>query len=149
MNGFPSGSVNKESTCKAGDLGSVPGLGRCPGGGKWQPTPVFLPGESHGQRSLEGYSPWGCKESDMTEGLSIAQRMNDWTNKLEKNLCWLKVKRINISWAFLPQATLGDVVLKTWILFFSPTLQLTTCLSRSIRFCCSNKHSQIFTDLAQ
>ena len=34
---------------------------------KWQPTPVFLPGESNGQRSLMGYSPWGCKESDMTE----------------------------------------------------------------------------------
>ena len=33
----------------------------------WQPTPVFLPGKSHGQRSLAGYSPWGCKESDMTE----------------------------------------------------------------------------------
>ena len=32
----------------------------------WQPTPVFLPGESHGQRSLVGYSPWGCKELDMT-----------------------------------------------------------------------------------
>ena len=34
---------------------------------KWQPTPVFLPGESHGQRSLSGYSPWGHKESDTTE----------------------------------------------------------------------------------
>ena len=34
---------------------------------KWQPTQVFLPGKSHGQRSLEGYSPWGHKESDMTE----------------------------------------------------------------------------------
>ena len=33
----------------------------------WLPTPVFLPGESHGQRSLVGYSPWGHKESDMTE----------------------------------------------------------------------------------
>ena len=33
----------------------------------WQPTAVFLPGESHGQRSLAGYSPWDCKESDMTE----------------------------------------------------------------------------------
>ena len=33
---------------------------------KWQPTPVFLPGESHGQMSLAGYSPWGGKESDMT-----------------------------------------------------------------------------------
>ena len=34
---------------------------------KWQPTPVFLPGESHGRRSLVGCSPWGCKESDTTE----------------------------------------------------------------------------------
>ena len=34
---------------------------------KWQPTPVFLPGKSHGQRSLVGYSPWGCKELDRTE----------------------------------------------------------------------------------
>jgi len=34
---------------------------------EWLPTPVFVPGEFHGLRSLEGYSPWGCKESDMTE----------------------------------------------------------------------------------
>ena len=33
---------------------------------KWQPTPVFLPGKSHGQRSLGAYGPWGCKELDMT-----------------------------------------------------------------------------------
>ena len=37
---------------------------------EWQPTPIFLPGKSHGQRSLAGYSPWGCKELDMTEQLS-------------------------------------------------------------------------------
>ena len=37
---------------------------------KWQPTPVFLPGKSHGQWSLGGYSPWGCKESDRTERLA-------------------------------------------------------------------------------
>ena len=37
---------------------------------KWQPTPVFLSGESHGQRSLVGYSPWGCKELDTTERLT-------------------------------------------------------------------------------
>ena len=37
----------------------------------WQPTPVLLPEESHGQRSLAGYSPWGCKESDMTDRLSM------------------------------------------------------------------------------
>ena len=40
---------------------------------KWQPTPVFLPGESHGQRSLVGYSPWGCKELDTTKWLSLFQ----------------------------------------------------------------------------
>ena len=49
------------------DVYSVPGLGRSPGGGKWQPTPVYLLGESHGQRSLVGCSPWGRKESNMTE----------------------------------------------------------------------------------
>ena len=37
---------------------------------KWQPTPAFLPGESHGQRSLAGYGPWGRKELDMTEQLT-------------------------------------------------------------------------------
>ena len=52
--------LNKESACNAGDLGSIPGLGRSPGEGNG-PTPVFLPGESHGQRSLEGYSPWDHK----------------------------------------------------------------------------------------
>ena len=39
---------------------------------KWQLTPVFLPGKSHGRRSLTGYSPWGCKESDTTEPLHFS-----------------------------------------------------------------------------
>ena len=55
----------------AGDLGSVLGSGRSPGKGKWQPTPEFLPRKFHGQRSPVGYSPWGCKESDTTDQLSI------------------------------------------------------------------------------
>ena len=59
--------MGKESACNAGDLGSILGLERSPGEGKWQPMPVSLPGKSHGQRSLVGYSPWGCKESGMTE----------------------------------------------------------------------------------
>ena len=63
--GFPGGSDDKESACNVGDTGPIPGLGRSPGGG--QLTPVFLPGESGGQRSLAGYSPWGCKELEMTE----------------------------------------------------------------------------------
>ena len=55
---FLSGSNDKESACNAGDLGSIPELGRSPGQGNGQPTLVFLPGESHGQKSLAGYSPW-------------------------------------------------------------------------------------------
>ena len=50
-----------------GDVGSMPGSGRFPWRRKWQPTPAFLPEESHGQRSLVGYSPWGLKGSDTTE----------------------------------------------------------------------------------
>ena len=52
--------VAKNPPANAGDIkdvGSVPGSGRSPGGGTLQPTPVFLPRESHGQRSLVGYSP--------------------------------------------------------------------------------------------
>ena len=62
--GFPGGSDDKESVCNAGDLGSIPGSGR-PWRRKWQPTAVFLSGRSLGHRSLVGYSPWGCKESDV------------------------------------------------------------------------------------
>ena len=68
--GFPDGSDGKESTCDVGDLGSIPGLGRFSWRREWQPTPVFLPGEFHWQRSLVDYSPWGHKESDTTEWLN-------------------------------------------------------------------------------
>ena len=61
--GFPGGSAGKESTCNAGDLGLIPGLGRSPGEEKGYP-PQYS-GEFHGL-----YSPWGYKESDRTEGLS-------------------------------------------------------------------------------
>ena len=47
-------------------------VGKIPWRREWLPTPVFLPEESHGQRSLVGCSPWGCKESDMTERLTLA-----------------------------------------------------------------------------
>ena len=58
--GFPGGSDSKEFTCNVGDLGSIPGLERSPGEGTL-PTPVVLPGEFHGQRSLAGHSPWCCR----------------------------------------------------------------------------------------
>ena len=70
--GFPSGLAGKESARNAGDTGDsglLPGLGRFPWRWKWQATLVFLPGETHGQRSLAAIVPWGHKESDTTEGL--------------------------------------------------------------------------------
>ena len=53
-----------------------PWVRKIPWGRKWQPTPVFLPGRFHEQRILVGYSPWGSKESDMTEQLSM-QKYSD------------------------------------------------------------------------
>ena len=63
--GFPCGSAGKESTCNAGDLGPIPGLGRPPGEGKGYPL-QFWPGEFHGL-----YNLWGRQELDTTEGLSL------------------------------------------------------------------------------
>ena len=60
----------KNPSASVGDEGSTPGSGSFSGRRKWQPTPVFLPGKSHGQRGLEGYSPWVPKESGMTEQLN-------------------------------------------------------------------------------
>ena len=78
--GFPGGSDGKASACSAGDPGSIPGLGRSPGEGNGNPLPVFLPGESHGWRSLVGYSPRGRKESDTTEWTSLHFTSLDYTN---------------------------------------------------------------------
>ena len=63
---FPGGSDGKASACNVGDPGSIPGLGRSPGGGNGQPLTVFWPGEFHGL-----CSPWGSKDSDKTEQLSL------------------------------------------------------------------------------
>ena len=69
---FPGGSDSKESACNAGDLDLIPGLGRSPGEGNSFPSPVFLSGEFHGQRSLAGSSPWGCNKSERAEWLSFS-----------------------------------------------------------------------------
>ena len=65
--GFPCGLAGKESACNGGDLGLIPGLGRFPWRRERLPTLFFWPGEFHGL-----YSPWGCKESDTTEQLSLS-----------------------------------------------------------------------------
>ena len=66
---FPWGSQGKESACSAGDPKFDPLARKTPWRGEWLPTAVFLPGESHGRRSLAGYSPRGHKDSDTAEAL--------------------------------------------------------------------------------
>ena len=70
MQGLLGGSDGKESAYSEGDLGSMPGLGRCPGGGYGNPLQYYRLENTHGQRSLAGCSSWGRRESDMTEQLS-------------------------------------------------------------------------------
>ena len=69
--GFPGGGSGKEPTCQCRRhkkwCGFDPWMGKIPWRRAWQPTPVFLPGESHGQRRLAGYSPGGHRELDTTE----------------------------------------------------------------------------------
>ena len=71
VQGFPGGSDGKESACSEGDLGLIPGCGKIPWRRETLPTPVFWPGKFHGL-----YSPWGHKESDMTERLSLSLFIN-------------------------------------------------------------------------
>ena len=71
--GFPRWCGGKEFACQCRNCKrcrSDPWARKSSWSRKWQPTPIFLPGKFHGQRSLVGYSPWGCKELDMTERLS-------------------------------------------------------------------------------
>ena len=80
--GFSGSSDGKESACTSGDPGSIPRSGRFPWRRKWQLTPVFLPGKFHGQRSLEGCSPGGCKS--VGNNLATKQqpgRKSLWTRK--------------------------------------------------------------------
>ena len=86
----PDDSVVKNLPAFAGDASSIPGLGKIPWRRKRQPTPVFLPGKFHGQRSLAGYSPWGCKESDVTERLTFIFRV-DPSQNMQSYHCVLKL----------------------------------------------------------
>ena len=68
--GFPGGAGGEEPLCQCRGqkrLRFGPWVGKIPRMRAWQPTPVFLPGKFHGQRSPVGYSPWGPKESDRNE----------------------------------------------------------------------------------
>ena len=73
--GFLGGSDGKESACQCRGHGFSPWVGKIPWRRKWQPTPIFLPGESHGQGNLADCSPWGHKELDITEQLSTDTKL--------------------------------------------------------------------------
>ena len=67
MGGFPGSSAGKEPTCNAGDSGLILGSERSPGGGHGNPLQYSCLANSHGQRSLVGYSLWGYKALDTTK----------------------------------------------------------------------------------
>ena len=135
-------SDDKESTSDAGYPGSIPGSGICPGEGNGNPTLVFLPGESPGQRSLEGYSPWGHKEWDTSEQLntSLVQftsvlRSSLWDQAggslgIRSHLCFSLVPRLTLllslpfsgerspSWKPIPGSVSGEVSLRRGLICF-------------------------------
>ena len=117
--GFPCSSVGKESACSAGDPGSIPGLGRSPGEGNGNPSPVSLPGKSPGQRSLVGCSPWGCKESGTTERLTLTY-LNTLTEfkigaKNRNNQCYM-ISRVVLSVLFHHNRKIWEVYeLPLWL----------------------------------
>ena len=82
---------------------------------KWQFTPVLLPGKSHGQRSLVGYSPWGCKESDTTERvhLRLIVLLLIWTTViliLLKNLCLNSTELTNVFESLTSSLTINSCI---------------------------------------
>ena len=87
---YPGGSDCRESACKMGDLGSIPGWGKdsIPGGGHGNPLQYFCLENLHGQSSLAGYHPRGHKESDMTEWLSTAHRDKIYTIVINAAMWW-------------------------------------------------------------
>ena len=90
----PSGSDSKESACDTGDQGSIPGSGRFPCRREWLPSPVFLPGEFHGQRHLSSCSPWSCKELDTVKQLTLS--LFCFSSALEIQVHELTLKVMNI-----------------------------------------------------
>ena len=77
-----------------------PWIGKIPWRGKWQPTPVLMPGEFHGPRSLVGYSPWGCKKLEMTEGINSNKSDHECNacNKIQ-TLQWLTEPDVTATFA--------------------------------------------------
>ena len=85
--GFSGSSEGEEYACNAGDLGlNLPWVGKIPWRKAWQPTPVFLPGECTWTEDLVGYSPWGCKELDLTTQLTT-QFVDEKRFPIQQDIC--------------------------------------------------------------
>ena len=110
---FPGGSVGKEAACNVGDLGSIPELGRSPGGENGNLCQYSCLENPHGQRSLRGYSPWGRKESDMTERLGTQQRTCEASRATVKGLRSERKKQCRI--LDLPKCMLSRSI---WLLYW-------------------------------
>ena len=87
VRGIPGGSDSKKICLQCRRPRFHPWVGKIPWRREWQPTPVFFPGEWHGQRSLAGYSQWSHQESDMTEQLSLT-----FSYKLKGSRFWLHLE---------------------------------------------------------
>ena len=85
--GFPGGSADKRIHLQRGRPGFALWVGKIPWRRKWQSTPALLPGKSHGQRILIGYSPWGRKESDTTERLHFLWPQLDFPEERVSTVC--------------------------------------------------------------
>ena len=109
--GFPGGSVGIESACNAGDLGSIPGLGRSPGWGHGNPLQYTCLENPYEQRSLAGRSPWGCKESD-----------NDWVTKHTHMMIFMSLDQLSnliLPYTLIPfpLCTPNNLLFSHWELF--------------------------------
>ena len=81
LSGFSGGSAVEKLPANARRPRFHPCVQKIPWRRKWQPTPIFLPGKSHGQRSLAGCSPWGCKELDMNDRLTFMLGVGSYNRK--------------------------------------------------------------------
>ena len=112
---------NSSVCLQCGRPGFDPWVGKIPWRRKWQPTPVFLPGESHGWRNLVGYSPRGRRESDTTEWLHF-HFQGSVSRAKQRSEAWHKLGNRNHSLPFnicQPDSTIYAILLAAWFLIHS------------------------------
>ena len=116
--GLPCWLSGKESSCQRRICGFHPWIGKILWRRKWQPTPVFLPGKSHGQRSLAGYSPWGHKRVKHNLITNHQQQIFHCIyviNLFYQFLCWWTLHCFHV----LAIVMIIGVHVSLWVMFFS------------------------------